>query len=438
METFQVDAAFGNTGGGDFSQLLSAGGIYQIYGPLTGAREGSRVCRPLLPTNVIPRSRLNPIALNYLKFYTGPNQAGRADGRDNFLANTTRTEDFNSELGRLDFNLSDRHTFFFNFRHNERLQLRGDRFKNIATGNFLSRVNWGAMLDDVYTFSPTTVLNTRFNWTRFTEGGTRPSLGFDLTSLGFPASLAAASSQAVLRAGIGVYYFTEGLIPSQQPGYFQRTPLVATLDGYLTPAATLSNPFPNGILAPVGNSLGINTFLGQSVTFYNPSVDNPYSVRWNLSIQRELSRNLLVEAGYMGNHAVRLTGNRGLNWAPRQFFSTAPFRDQPVIDRMTANVTNPFTGLMPGTALDGRTVAVAQLLQPYPQFSGDGGVAINTDNFGSSYFHMFQARLEKRHAGGFAYLVNYQYSRLMEKRSFLNPSDLTPEKRVAGEDRPHR
>jgi len=170
---------------GDFSQLLSVGSNYQLYDPLSGATEGTRIRRQPFVNNIIPANRQSAIAKNYFQFYPQPNQPGRADGQDNFLANSVRGDDFNNELGRLDFNLSDRHKMFFNFRHNERLEYRGNRFFNIATGNFLKRVNWGSMLDDVYTFTPTMVLNTRFNWTRFTEGSTRPSDGFDFTTLGF-------------------------------------------------------------------------------------------------------------------------------------------------------------------------------------------------------------------------------------------------------------
>ncbi|MEZ5401768.1 MAG: carboxypeptidase regulatory-like domain-containing protein [Bryobacteraceae bacterium] len=641
---------------GDFSALLNAGSNYAIYDPLTGRREGSRVRRDAFPGNVIPASRLSPIARNYLQFYPTANQTGRVDGQDNYLVNTNRGDNFNNELGRLDFNISDRHKLFWNFRHNERLEFRGNSFQNIATGNNLVRINWGSTLDDVYTFSPTVVLNTRLNWTRFTEGGFRPSLGFDQTSLGFPSSLAAVSTQAVLplvdlnrfndlgtsgtgntpfdnfqiytsltkitgahslkmgadlrllresspnfgnssgsytfrenwtrgpldnsptaplgqdlaafmlglptggaydvgsfrtnqagyvslflqddwrasrsltlnlglryekelptterfnrqvvgfdpgaqlgltgaaqaayarnpvaglpasqfnptggivyassgrraitetshllsprigmawsannktvvRAGGGLFYFTEGLIASQQPGYFQRTPLVASLDGFLTPAATLGNPFPNGVLQPDGNSNGVNTFLGQGVRFYNPKVNNPYSIRWNVSVQRELSANTVVEVGYMGNHGVRLTGTRNLNWTPRELLSTSAARDQATIDRLTAQVPNPFQGLIPGTSLDGSRVASAQLFRAFPQFPGDGGVITDSNNFGGSFYHMVQTRFERRLASGVQFVFNYQFSKLIERRNFLNESDFAPEKRIANEDRPHR
>src|SRR5205085_605805 len=143
---------------------LKAGPNYQIFDPLSGVQEGSRVRRQPFANNIFPASRLSPIAKNFLQFYPLPNQPGKVDGLDNYLANSVRSDTYNSELGRLDFNLSEKHKFFWNFRHNDRIENRNNRFKNIASGNFLGRINWGSMVDDVYTISPTTVLNTRLNW----------------------------------------------------------------------------------------------------------------------------------------------------------------------------------------------------------------------------------------------------------------------------------
>jgi hypothetical protein len=118
---------------GDFSQLLSVGATYQIYDPSTGVREGTRIRRLPFSGNLIPVNRLNAVAKNYLQFYPLPNQPGRADGQDNYLANTVRRDAFNSELGRLDVVLSERHKLFFSFRHNEATLSRGNLFDNIAT-----------------------------------------------------------------------------------------------------------------------------------------------------------------------------------------------------------------------------------------------------------------------------------------------------------------
>jgi hypothetical protein len=104
-------------------------------------------------------------------------------------------------------------------------------------------------------------------------------------------------AKTVVRGGAGIYYFPYGIAGNNAPGFSQTTPLVASNDGLLTPAATLANPFPNGIQRPSGSSLGLSTFLGQSITFYDPNPGYAYSTRWQLSVQRELFPNVLLELG---------------------------------------------------------------------------------------------------------------------------------------------
>src|ERR1051326_171281 len=158
---------------GDFSQLLSVGANYAIYDPLTGVTQsGGRVMRSVFPGNLIPAGRINPVSKNLLAFYPASNQPGTKDGVQNFFTPGTRRDVFDGELGRLDYNISDRHKFFYNFRHNYRVEDRSNWFRSAgiptALGNLLNRINWGSMLDDVYTISPTFVVNTRLNWTGFT------------------------------------------------------------------------------------------------------------------------------------------------------------------------------------------------------------------------------------------------------------------------------
>lgn len=656
--------------GGDLSALLKVGANYQIYDPFSGKKQGSRIARDPIFNNVISKDSISKIATAYFQFYPPPNQPGDADGNSNFLSNSVRRDTFNGEIGRLDFNISDRNKLFWNFRHNDRIENRGNRFFNIATGNFLSRVNQGTMVDDVHTFNPTTVMNLRLNWTRFIEGDTRPSDGFDATQLGLPAYVTAASTKrvlpvadiggfnqlgdsggdltpfdifqifgdvvkvvgkhslkigadirelresstsygnsqgsyqfrtnwtrgpldnstsaplgqdlaafllglptggsfdlnafrtnqakyyalfvqddwriksnlvlnmgiryeqdlptterfnrsvngfdlttanpiagaamaayaanypkinnpdllppsqfkvpggllfanssnqqiyhtashivsprfgfawtpsklggkTVLRGGFGVFVFPIGTAGVNQSGFSQSSSVVASLDSFLTPYATLANPFPGGIQQPTGSSAGLATFLGKDVTSFNTNVSNPYSMRWDLSVQRELPGAIVLEVGYIGNHAVHLglgstsrdTGDFQLNYVPGQYFSTSPTRDQKTIDRLTALVTNPFAGLIPGTTLNGSTVAVGTLLQPFSEF---GRINMQQNSGGSSYFDSLNVRLEKRYAHGLTFLANYTWSKLIEQARLLNDFSLAPEKRVSGDDRPQR
>ena len=245
-------------------------------------------------------------------------------------------------------------------------------------------------------------------------------------------------SKTVIRGGAGIFYFPYGIAGNQAPGFSQATPLVASNDGFLTPFATLADPFPNGIQAPSGSSQGLATFAGKNITFYDPKPGYAYSTRWQMSVQRELFPNVLLEIGYIGNKAVKMPVDHNFNGTPLQYLSNSLSRDQATIDRLSANVANPFAGLLPGTNLNGSLVARSQLLGAFPQFVGAAGVQGQAFTDGSSHFHALDARIEKRFSRGFLMLVNFQASRLMEKRSRLNDLDPLLEKRVASEDRPYR
>jgi hypothetical protein len=68
--------------------------------------------------------------------------------------------------------------------------------------------------------------------------------------------------------------FSLGAFGIDQPGFSQTTPYVSTSDGFLTPATTLSNPFPS-LQLPQGSSQGLATYMGQCVSFVNRDEQNP-------------------------------------------------------------------------------------------------------------------------------------------------------------------
>ncbi len=245
----------------------------------------------------------------------------------------------------------------------------------------------------------------------------------------------------VIRGGFGVFVTPIAISNGRalnQEGFSQSTQFVATDNNYLSPSATLSNPFPKGILLPAGG--GVGTFLGQQVTFYNPQIRNPYSLRWNFGIQRQLPKQFVLEVVYIGNHTVRLfVGTQNLNYIPRQYLSTSPARDTAVINFLSGSVANPFQGLLPNSAsLNGSTVALNQLLVPFPQFPAGTGVVLQDANAGGSYFHSLNVRLQKRLTQGLTLINNFTYSKLIERTAYLNDQDTAPEKRVSADSRPLR
>ncbi len=260
-----------------------------------------------------------------------------------------------------------------------------------------------------------------------------PNLSF-APRFGLSWSPEAMKNKTVVRAGTGVFYYNYGVLTAQQPGFTQQNAYVATNNSYLTPATTLSNPFPNGIAQPVGASQGVNTFLGNSVTFYNSNLQNQYSLRWTLDIQQQLPFGTVLEVGYIGNHSVHLTTNYSLTALPAQYLSTSPTRDNNTINALAAVVPNPLSGLLPGSSLNGSTTSVSNILRGFPEFSG---VTENTLNNGGSYYHSMNIKIQKRLATGLQFVLNYDYSRLMEHVSYLNSGSPILEKRVSSYDRPN-
>jgi hypothetical protein len=70
------------------------------------------------------------------------------------------------------------------------------------------------------------------------------------------------------------------------------------------------NPFPSKTPAKDidFDASGFLPFGGNGVYFVNPHLRTPYVYQYNLSVQREMARNLVVEAAYVGNSSHKLTG----------------------------------------------------------------------------------------------------------------------------------
>jgi hypothetical protein len=242
-----------------------------------------------------------------------------------------------------------------------------------------------------------------------------------------------ALENTIVRAGFGVYYDTIGVNATRaiQTGFSQSTPIQASLDNGLTFVSTLANPFPNGLLEPLGAAGGLTTNLGQSIEFYLPARAHPYSQRWSIGVQQLLPWRFVGEATYVGNRGHRLPVVRELNATPAQYLTTSPVRDQATIDYLSATFPNPFFGTNP---IYGSRISRADLLRPYPHF---GSITVS-EPIGRSWYHALQTRAERRMSNGFTFQLGYTWSKLMEAREFLNPTDADPYRSISALDRRHR
>jgi Carboxypeptidase regulatory-like domain len=266
------------------------------------------------------------------------------------------------------------------------------------------------------------------------RGAYNPDLNNFQPRVGFAYQV---NPKTVVRGGWAIYsvpaLFDAGLY---QPGFSQATNIVPTADVGLTIRANLANPFPDGVAAPPGNSNGPNTFLGRSIGRFTDILDyrNGQSMRWSLSMQRELPGQWVVEGAYVASRSYDLTTDFNLNPVQRDYLSTLPVRDNAVNSFLTANVSNPFAGLLPGEGLNSATTQRQNLLRPFPQF---GNVDVRRYD-GSSRFDSAQFNIQKRFSGGYMLQTAYTWSNFKEKVTRLNDTDPDYEERFNDTHLPHR
>jgi hypothetical protein len=213
-----------------------------------------------------------------------------------------------------------------------------------------------------------------------------------------------------IRAGLGIFYeYIPGIAQfnsefSSPPGFPAIS--VSAPSNYANPLAGIPNPFQRGaIKKPV------------SLTSLAPDLHLPYDEQWNLSIQRQLPSDILVEVDYIGTAGVGLIRSRQIN--PAVF---AP-------------------GATVGNTNSRRVFA--------PNFASVNQI----ENSASSHYHGLQLSANKRYSHGLSFLAAYTFSKSIDNGSYynisqgtnagnsnnpMNPFDLRPEKGLSLYDVRHR
>ncbi|MDE1162259.1 MAG: carboxypeptidase regulatory-like domain-containing protein [Acidobacteriaceae bacterium] len=247
------------------------------------------------------------------------------------------------------------------------------------------------------------------------------------------------NGKTTITGGFGIFVFpVQNIATINSTGFSQATPLVATNDNYVTASATISNPFPNGLLQPVGSAGGASTNQGLATSTINQHQRNGYSERWALSVQQQIDNDTVFQLAYIGAQYAKLqVSSQPMNPIPAQYLSKSAVRDASVVSLLTGTVTNPFRNLLPGTTLNSATVMRGQLLTAYPQYPISGLVLQNIQN-GSLSYNSLNARIQHRLSHGFTLIANYTWSKTIEQDTRLNDSDVKYEKRVASFDYPQK
>ena len=220
-----------------------------------------------------------------------------------------------------------------------------------------------------------------------------------------------SNDKTVMRGGYALAYlptFDHGF----NNGFNVNTTLVTSTDGGITPSARLSNPYPAGLDQPVGSSQGLSTLVGRAFTFSNPDRTIPYVHQFSIGMQRELPGSMVVDAAYVGSRTRGIVGVEGHQRDHRGAARAG--------QRHARAGGESVPGLLPGTAFNGATVPLQQLLRPYPQF---GSITEDRRSLGTNDYDSLQSSLNKRMSKGVQFLVSYTYARTKEAVAYLNPQD---------------
>jgi hypothetical protein len=184
---------------GDFSNLRDASGnLITIYDPATGRMVNGQWIRDPFPGNVIPQDRIDPIARRLLGYFPAPNtQPTSGDPwRNNvvFAPNVARDR-FRNLAVKIDHTFGDANHAFLRYADNTRTEERNRN--GITSGPAqdgqlpLQRINHAGVVDWVRPLSRAMLIDLRGSTNFYVQDArTEAADGFDLTELGFPASLA--------------------------------------------------------------------------------------------------------------------------------------------------------------------------------------------------------------------------------------------------------
>ncbi|PYT95314.1 MAG: hypothetical protein DMG38_27525 [Acidobacteria bacterium] len=254
--------------------------------------------------------------------------------------------------------------------------------------------NWGPRVGLAWTFLPNTVF--RAGYGEFFAPG---SGGIGSS----PGDLGSGSSVAT-----GVFF--------GQPPAAPNTPVVG---------ATLANPFVTGLL-PYPNSL-----VGNGIGAIFPSWVTPLNHMWNANIQRNLTKNLLVEVAYIGSRGEHIWNNFTRNATFPQYLSLGK--------QLNDLVDNPFFGKIKTGAMSAAKVRYGSLLVPYPQYSGVSQIRAAV---GDSIYHGFTARAERAFSDGVVFQVSFTAAKLIDNvnerflggANYINPYNLRRSRAISAAD----
>ncbi len=239
------------------------------------------------------------------------------------------------------------------------------------------------------------------------------------------------NSKTVLRGGIGVMYNTTARIGIAGRSLGSQTQAVAPSFG--APGMTLATGFtftPADIKWPNFSPdyfpiRGVSPGAANGNVFDQNAGRPARQIQFSIGLQREILRDLVIEASYVGNTGVWWPSGALVNYNAIQFSTLAArgININSVTDAAllrssmaTAAVSNrgfriPFTGFPTAATL-------AQALRPFPQYSS--GLAAVAAPLANTWYNSLQAKVTKRLSHGIDATYSFTYQKSMDTTSGIN------------------
>lgn len=281
---------------------------------------------------------------------------------------------------------------------------------------------------------------------------------------GLMGKLFGANGKTSIRSGWGMFYNPmEQLVLEQfgaEPPFGGSTYLPATFlnTPFIAQTGTVNpNPF-NGILSPPPGSPQDWSSFRPMLLYgdFQPHMRTQYTAQYNLTIQRELSRDLVLQLGYVGSQGHRLLASHDINAANPQtcldIMALANANAANVSSYGAPGTCGPFAEdnqysvtLAPGVLSNGFHLPTGQVVQPAgqtlnlvglrpysspncnpngPAFTAGTGCPIDgvpvftnifaEDTIAASAYNSFQASLEKRFSHGIQMQAAYTFSKSLD------------------------
>ncbi|MBI4906146.1 MAG: carboxypeptidase regulatory-like domain-containing protein [Acidobacteria bacterium] len=276
------------------------------------------------------------------------------------------------------------------------------------------------------------------------------------------------NEKTVIRAGYGIYYDTINVLNfgPDQTGFSRSTGTTITNNFGQTwnfPAdanpgnfkSILNDPFPvradgTRFDVPTGNTLGSMNRQGRGFGFTDYNQPHARQQRWRAGVQRQIGRNMVIDAAYSGSYSDDISIGQSLTPLPQQYWATGLTRNDAVATSLNANVTNPFyinnfdrsqfpaavwADMQTNGFFTSPTIRRSSLLRAFPQMNG---VTRNTTPVGYTRSDEFQLNFEKRFSAGWNFNLGYTALKLREADFFWAEFDTAPTERPSNDGRPHR